>query len=357
MEAARARMLHAYRDRHQSKGPSVGLLISALDHARSGGKKTRARLLWSSYMAHLADSPPPALSEYRLSLMAASLEMMQDAVLVHDDIVDHSDARRGQPSLYRVLQNRHREAGWLGDGEHSGMGLAMIAGDVVVLASERAFRYSVSQMEDPEQREYLESLYEWTVSEVMLGQFLDVMNPRLPEMPEPDELINQAIEVVRSKSARFNVSTPLGVGAAAAVSSRAECEAMVDCGMPLGEALQLREDQLSATGDPEITGKPAGVDLLEGRRTVLVGLTLKRLGEQERRSFVRALQRGDAPLGEERVHHLQHVIRSSGALEDLEQMINQRLGIAIEALERTNLSQAGKGLLTRAALAAAGRLT
>jgi geranylgeranyl diphosphate synthase type I len=115
--------------------------------------------------------------------------------------------------------------------------------------------------------------------------------------------------------------------------------------MPLGEAFQLRDDQLGTTGDAEVMGKPTGGDLLEGKRTVLVGLTLRRLDDAGRRSFVRALQRGDAPPAAARVRHLQNVIRTSGALDELEDLIDDKVQDARLALDKVHLDDAGKEYL------------
>jgi geranylgeranyl diphosphate synthase type I len=130
---------------------------------------------------------------------------------------------------------------------------------------------------------------------------------------------------------------------------------MAACGLPLGIAFQLRDDQLGTTGDPAVTGKPSGGDLLEGKRTVLVGLTLRRLGPEDRSKFIRALQRGDAPLAEERVSYLQSMIIQSGALDELEDMIRQNVAASTAALERSGLDQPGRDLLVKMADSVANR--
>jgi len=344
-------MVLAFAERHRDKGPATDVLIDALAHTGRSGLRRRPKLLWFSYQAHGGNAHPKALSHYRLALIGASLEIFQDAANIHDDIVDRSATRRGHTSLATYLSEHHYAEGWLGDPTHFGMALALLVGDIVLLAGDRTFRYAVEDPIDPEQRAFLTRLHEECNSEAALGYFLDAAGPRFPDMPEPDVLVEQAMGVVRTKSARFRVAMPFAMGAAAAGADREACDAMIKCGLLAGEAFQLRDDQLSTTGSPTLTGKPVGGDLQEGKRTALIGLTLQRLSPADRRTFIRALQRGDAPLAEERVLFLQQVIAQSGALEVLEELIQTKVRQATEAIEATNLDPTGKALLEYATVA------
>ncbi len=89
------------------------------------------------------------------------------------------------------------------------------------------------------------------------------------------------MKVLRYKSAKYSIERPLHVGAALAGAGPGLLVNLTDFGLPLGEAFQLRDDLLGVFGDPEVTGKPAGDDLTEGKRTVLVALALTQASEQD----------------------------------------------------------------------------
>jgi geranylgeranyl diphosphate synthase type I len=95
-------------------------------------------------------------------------------------------------------------------------------------------------------------------------------------------------------------------------------EALSAYGLPLGEAFQLRDDLLGVFGDPEVTGKPAGDDLAEGKRTVLVALALAGLRPEDAETLEEALGR---PLNDRDIVDLQRVIQRSGAPAEVERRI------------------------------------
>ena len=108
-------------------------------------------------------------------------------------------------------------------------------------------------------------------SEVMAGQYLDLLE-QAQAVASPERVLR----VVRFKSAKYTVERPLHLGALLAGAGHERLAALSDYGLPLGEAFQLRDDVLGVYGDPEVTGKPAGDDLREGKRTLLVALAMER---------------------------------------------------------------------------------
>jgi len=100
---------------------------------------------------------------------------------------------------------------------------------------------------------------------VVAGQFLDVAGQTRESLS-----VDEAMKVIRYKSAKYTVERPLHMGAALAGAGPDLMAALTDVALPLGEAFQLRDDVLGVFGDPSVTGKPAGDDLREGKRTVLV---------------------------------------------------------------------------------------
>ena len=111
-------------------------------------------------------------------------------------------------------------------------------------------------------------------------------------------------------------------------------------GIPLGLAFQLRDDILGVFGDPQVTGKPAGDDLREGKRTVLIGLTLEALPASVARIFEELLVSGD--IDSEQIEFMRTAIVDSGAWSKTEALIEEYSNRAIEGLAELEISDQGR---------------
>jgi geranylgeranyl diphosphate synthase type I len=327
-----------------------GALLGAdgINHARQGSKQIVSRLMGLSYLLHGGPDAAEALSIRRMALAATSHEMYIDASLIHDDLMDRSATRRGRPSLHKYFARVHQDSNWAGDSARMARCLALMIGDVLLVASENVFSEALDGLRG-EQTDYMRRIHQLTRIEQMMGQSLDTLGPYIADADDPDKIIRIANDTIRAKTARYLAGAPLALGAAGAGAAVAEAELMMEAGILLGEAYQLQDDIVGALGDPEVSGKPVGQDLIDGKRTVLVGLTLRLLGPAERRSFAGALARGDAPPVDARVRYLQGVIRSSGAVAELEAMISDRRQRAFEVMERSRLDADGQAQLRQMA--------
>jgi geranylgeranyl diphosphate synthase type I len=182
-------------------------------------------------------------------------------------------------------------------------------------------------------------------TQLMGGQFLDVLEAaRGWDELSTREQIARARRVIRYKSAKYSIEHPLLIGAAAAGVSAADQDALSAYGLDLGEAFQLRDDLLGVYGDPVQTGKPAGDDLREGKRTVLVALTLDQASPSTVTLFEKLL--GAPGLDGHGVDELRALITASGAPDRVEQMILELTASARAALHSTTgLTEQGRGAL------------
>jgi geranylgeranyl diphosphate synthase type I len=224
--------------------------------------------------------------------------------------------------VHRAFEERHRTAGWRGDPAQYGAAAAVLLGDLLLSWADERLR--TCGLPTPVVGEAL-GLFDITRSEVVAGQFLDVS-----VQARGDADVEQAMQVVRYKSAKYSVERPLQLGAALAGGSPATLEALSAFGVPLGEAFQLRDDLLGVFGNPEVTGKPAGDDLSEGKRTVLVALALQGSTPRDALRLDGALGR---PLDPDEVRELRQVIERSGAVAEVERRITALSGDALAALE------------------------
>jgi len=159
--------------------------------------------------------------------------------------------------------------------------------------------------------------------------------------------------VIRAKSARYSVEHPLVLGAALAgadAAARASCSAF---GLPLGEAFQLRDDLLGVFGDPDSTGKPAGDDLREGKRTVLVARAMA-AGDDATRTLLRS-QLGVRDLSAADVAAVARAIEATGAPDQIEDLITELSERAFAALTAAVLDEPGATMLAELGRAAVDR--
>jgi geranylgeranyl diphosphate synthase type I len=300
--------------------PDAAWLVEAAHDAVTGGKRLRALFCAAGFRA-VRDpcGPDEAAGVIRAG---AALELLHASALVHDDLMDASDTRRGSPSAHRAFERRHRAAGWRGDPGQYGAAAAVLLGDLLLSWADERLR--TCGLPAPVVLEALR-LFDATRSEVIAGQFLDVS-----VQARGDADVDQAMRVLRYKSAKYSVERPLQVGAALAGGRPETLAALSAYGVPLGEAFQLRDDLLGVFGDPRVTGKPAGDDLSEGKRTVLVALALRGSTEADARRLDEALGH---PLTADQVAELQRVIERSGAVADVERRIDELSSRALTALD------------------------
>jgi geranylgeranyl diphosphate synthase type I len=275
--------------------------------------------------------------------VAAALELFHAAALVHDDIMDNSDLRRGEPSLHRRFETLHRDRGWSGDAAGYGEAAALLLGDLLLGWSDGLFEDGLARAE-ADAAVAARAEFGRMRTEVMLGQYLDMLEEHSWRGRPEAELLSRAHRVVVYKSAKYSVEAPLALGASLAGGSLAQLAALREFGLPLGVAFQLRDDLLGVFGDPAMTGKPSGDDLREGKRTVLIALARQLLPGSASRLLDELL--GDPALDTGQIAMLQASIRDSGAVDQVERIIARNVQIATEALSQAPIGRSAREELT-----------
>jgi geranylgeranyl diphosphate synthase type I len=300
---------------------SVGAeLLPMLDAARAllaGGKRLRpAFAYWGWRGAGGADCPEivPAV---------AALELLQACALIHDDVMDGSDTRRGHPSAHRRFAQMHQDAAWFGSAGDFGIGAAILLGDLALTWADEML-FSAPLPEESLRR--VKPVYDRMRVELMAGQYLDLL-----EQARGGGSVERALRVARFKAAKYTVEGPLHLGGTLAGASPDLIAQYSAYGVPLGEAFQLRDDVLGVFGDPETTGKPAGDDLREGKRTVLVAVAEERATTAQTTTLADLL--GDRELSPDGIAALHGVIEGTGALGYVEQLITELVDESLKALE------------------------
>ncbi|MGW1983952.1 polyprenyl synthetase family protein [Streptomyces collinus] len=297
-----------------SGDPRMTRLVKLLEEFMVGGKRIRPILTVLGWRAVGGETVPEAVLR-----VAASLEMFHAFALIHDDIMDDSDTRRGRPTIHRVL------AGKAGDGrtERFGLGAAVLLGDLAFTWSDQLLHTAGLT---PAQSAAVLPLVSEMRTEVMLGQYLD-----LHATGEPTDDVEATLTVNRYKTAKYTVERPLHIGAALAGADAAALAACTAFALPLGEAFQLRDDLLGVYGDVRDTGKSRLDDLRAGKNTTLVALAL-RTADAAQRARLRTLI-GDPALDETGAEEVRALFAATGARDTVEHMIDDRYRRAVEVLE------------------------
>jgi geranylgeranyl diphosphate synthase type I len=325
-------------------GDDAARLLAEGRASVSGGKRFRAAFCYWGFHA-VAGQAADAAADEALLRACAALELLHASALVHDDLMDASDTRRGRPATHRGFADEHRGDGWRGDPEQYGASAAILLGDLLLSWSDELLR----RCGLPIDRVVAAlDVFDRCRSEVITGQFLDVS---VQARGTAD--VDAAMTVLRYKSAKYSVERPLHIGATLAGGTSGQLARLGAFGLPLGEAFQLRDDLLGVFGDPSTTGKPAGDDLIEGKRTVLVALALDAAPAD-------AAARLDAALGtdldEAEVAELRRIIDDSGATQQVESVIADLATRATTSLRTADLDDQARGVLLELATAVTDRL-
>lgn len=316
-------------------------LTDALSDLMDGGKRLRpAFCYWGYRGAGGTDGDAVVVA-------ASALELFQACAIVHDDVMDGSDTRRGQPAVHRRFSALHRTEGWLGDPEAFGTGAAVLLGDLCLAWSDQLLGTCALPAEALRRGH---DIYAEMRTELMGGQYLDLL-----EQARGGGSVERALRVARYKSAKYTIERPLHLGAVLAGAGQDVLDGYSGYGLPLGEAFQLRDDVLGVFGDPAQTGKPAGDDLREGKRTALIAMALEAATTAQAAVVRRHL--GDPHLGEAGVAELRQVITDSGALERVERLVDELTGDALAALDAAPVQDPAREVLRELAVAATARAT
>jgi len=341
------------RDEARELGPEAVDFTEHAIAALGGGKRLRGRFCWWGWRGVAASDAGSGPDGDAVVGVCAALEVFQAAALVHDDLIDNSDTRRGRPSAHRALESGHRDAGWSGDAAAYGRAGSVLLGDLLVAWSDDLLEESLARLSDPAAAAVARGEYARMRRDVTVGQFLDIAEESAWSTAPDDAHAERALRVASYKSARYSVQQPLVIGAALAGADAAQREALRAFGHPLGMAFQLRDDVLGVFGEPAETGKPAGDDLREGKRTALVAFARAAASAADRARIDALL--GDPALSDDDVAAVRGAIQSSGALDRVEQLIADFAAEADAALAAAPLDPEAAGELRRLARAATHR--
>ena len=320
--------------------PHVKVAADALaQFVISGGKRVRPLYAWAGYIGGGGDKDNEAVQR-----ACSSLEFIQACALVHDDIIDASDTRRGNPTVHRTMEaylNGSDEfTGSPEMAEEFGRSVAILIGDLALVWAEDMFMESGVPLD-----QLMRARPAWKAmrAEVIGGQILDISAEAMGETS-----FDTARRVNVYKTASYTIARPLQIGGMLAGVDEDTLEAYRGYGHNLGIAFQLRDDLLGVFGDPQVTGKPAGDDLREGKRTELLAAAVDLTHDTADAEFL--LNKVGATTDPQEIEAMAEIIRTSGAVDVIEERIENLRDEGLRYLQGASISAETTRILTELAV-------
>jgi len=284
----------------------------------AGGKRLRPAFCFWGFVGAGGDPTDELVID-----AGAALELLHAFALFHDDVMDGSLTRRGEPTTNAKFEASHGANKLAGESRRFGDGVAILVGDLAYVYSDQLMRNASPQA--------------WTIwnelrIELNFGQYLDMLGSAMNERRR-----EKAERICRYKSGKYTIERPLHLGALLAAPTRDDLIPVLSTyGLPLGDAFQMRDDVLGAFGDTAITGKPVGDDLREGKPTPLMAIATARANAAQLKELQLV---GNQDLTPEQIARVQEVIRETGALDELETVITRLTDEAIAAVQNVPFAQ------------------
>ena len=309
-------------------GAKVDVAGDVLSDFVDGGKYVRSTFMYLGWLC--------GAQEHEAALRAsASLELFHAFALMQDDVMDESALRRGRPSAHVSFSRWHRQRGLTGSSDRFGESAAILLGDLCLVWSEKMLRESGV---DADALARVWPRYDDMRTELAIGQFADLVND-CHSFPTLDAVL----DVLRRKSGNYSVRRPLEIGGAMAGCRPEVLDALAGYGYAIGEAFQLRDDLLGVFGSQKVTGKSVGTDLTAQKATSVV-VAAHQLADTALRRQLSDLM-STPELGPRDAERWRDMITVSGAVQWIEELIEERLNQALACLDIAGIPE-----ITRAAL-------
>jgi len=289
------------------------------------GKRIRPILFTVGYLGY---AKKPAFGLYRSAL---SIELLHDFMLIHDDIIDKSDTRRGKPSMHIMLR---KYLGKKRDLKFTGEDLAIVIGDVLYAMALDAF---LCVKEKPLHKEAaLKKLIEAAFS-TGCGEFIELLYSAkgIHEIKKED-----IYRIYDLKTANYTFASPLAIGATLAGANDKEVKRLFQYGLYLGRAFQIQDDILGIFSEEKEIGKSNLTDLQEAKKTVLIWYAFAHSDSSGKNQIKKILSKKNVDKLD--LLKMRGIISKSGALDYARQEINLLLNKAKTLNNSSSMKQGSK---------------
>lgn len=311
------------------------LYESIKDFVLREGKRIRPILLICSYKGY---SQKRGRMEPSIYYVSTCIELLHNFMLIHDDIIDRSNLRRGKPTMHRLLMKIARGP----NQDRLGQDLAIVAGDIVYALAIDAF---LSIKEDPARKERALKYFVQTAVFTAMGEFIDTLHSvkKVKEVSEKDILLNYAL-----KTARYTFDCPLVVGAILAGAPSRDIKGLAQFGLSIGEAFQIQDDIIGIFDSEKNIGKSILSDLTESKKTILVSHAYRHLSAAQKKEFLSFFQKSENTYAD--LLALRKIFIKAGSLAYSFQEIEKRLITAKVILQKLRMRTKYRYLIEQALL-------
>ena len=303
---AKLTMFIADIDKQYSLSKISPLISKSLrDFVLRKGKRIRPILFTIGYLGFSKRAAPG------LYQSALSIELLHDFMLVHDDIIDKSDKRRGKPSMHAMLNSHLKGYKKI---KFNGQDLSIILGDIMYAIAINAF---LSIKEDMVRKEQALKKFIDTAIYTGCGEFIELINGANPI----EKITKQSIyRVYDYKTANYTFSTPLATGAILAGASSSQVDKLFNFGIYLGRAFQIKDDIIGLFEEEKKIGKSTLTDLQEGKKTLLVWYAYNHSNQKYKLVIKNVFSK--AKVKKNDLLKIRNAIKRSGALDYAKKEIN-----------------------------------
>ena len=334
--------LDAFIARHQKlSGGGLAWSGDAIERLRgfaTSGKLLRGSLICYSYAicsgVGAGDSPAEQLPAAVLNT-AAAIELIHAGLLIHDDIIDQDELRRGQSAIHKqygqLAARQH-----LAEASRLGEGLALCAGDMILFLG---FELLAMAKSETLSSLALSQLFVRELTTVCAGQMQDIYLGALPKPPAKRDIY----AVMRAKTATYSLALPLEAGAILAGKPSTLRKQLRAVGMAAGIMFQIRDDELGSLGRTDDIGKPVGSDIREGKKTLLYYYLWQAADAAERKRLAAIFGNPNASSAD--ISYVQQALRHHDTSARLGEDIKQLEQTAFGHIDRLKLGPAAKAEL------------
>jgi len=313
--------------------PEAAVLVEEIIRfSENGGKRVRPAFLYSGYVAGGGKSFEAIL------YTSMCVELLHVFALIHDDIIDNSDLRRGQLTTHKQFEKIHKDKRLLGDKKDYSLSSAILTGDLALSFAEEVLTSAPFPHERVRRARYFFDLMK---EQVLYGEYLDVLGGYRKSLTE-----DEVLQILDYKTAKYTVERPLHIGAVLAGADYSLLESFSRYGIPFGQAFQMQDDIVGTFGSEEEIGKPADSDIKEGKKTLLLARAYEKASEKERKVLDKIV--GNKKASQSDIDQVRKIMKKTGSYDYCVGLAKKLLQQAREAIENVKLTEEGKWYLLAA---------
>lgn len=313
--------------------PEAAVLVDEIIRfSENGGKRVRPAFMYSGYAAAGGKAFEAIL------YTSMSVELLHTFALIHDDIIDNSDLRRGELTTHKQFEKIHKDKKLLGDKKEYALSSAILTGDLALSFAEEILTTAPFPQERVRRARYF---FDQMKVQVLYGEYLDVLGGYRKSLTE-----DEVLQILDYKTAKYTVERPLHVGAMLAGAEYSLIETFSRYGIPFGQAFQMQDDIVGTFGDEKEIGKPADSDIKEGKKTLLLARAYDQASSEEKKTLDRVV--GNKTASKSEIDQVRSIMRKTGSYDYCVGLAKKLLQQARETVKDVKLTEEGKWYLLAA---------